>query len=198
MLKLLVAGDSAAAGVGASRQEDALVGQITSRLNPQFRVAWTVDARSGATTASTLARLSRRNDESLDVAVISLGVNDVTSGLSRSRWRSAQRDLRSLLRNKFDVNLIVSCGLPPMRGFPSLPQPLRWYLGARADQFSRDLRGDVELEPGCSYLGLDFTCDVRLIAADGYHPGPGMYSLWGQKVSELIAGTLGSGTRSGR
>lgn len=197
MLRLLIAGDSAAAGVGATRQEDALAGRITSGLASRYRVGWTVDARSGATTASTHARLSRRTDDSFDVAVMSLGVNDVTSGLSRPRWRTSQRNLRALLRNKFDVGLIVCCGLPPMRGFPGLPQPLRWYLGERADQFSRDLRDDVEFEPGCAYLGLDFTSDVSLIAADGYHPGPGMYALWGRKVSELVAVTLGSEAGSG-
>ncbi|MEO1603455.1 MAG: SGNH/GDSL hydrolase family protein, partial [Pseudomonadota bacterium] len=45
-LRLLVLGDSSAAGVGAATQSDALVGQLVAQLSPEYRTAWTVIART--------------------------------------------------------------------------------------------------------------------------------------------------------
>ena len=56
-LRVLIIGDSAAAGVGVSRQEDALLGQVVSRLAKQFRVEFDLQAKTGFTTADILRRL---------------------------------------------------------------------------------------------------------------------------------------------
>ncbi len=185
-LRILITGDSAAAGVGAPHQDQALLGQLVSRLSRLHRVEWTLDALTGATTASTTARLRRLDPCRYDVAVTSLGVNDVTSGVRRSRWRGQQAELRSLLRERFAASRIVVSGLPPVDGFPSLPQPLRWYLGSRARQFSRDLEKDVTAEPGCRFVDLRFAEDTGLMAADGFHPGPAIYAGWAQRVADLV------------
>ena len=54
-LRVLVVGDSAGAGVGAASQDEALTGRIVAGLADRFRVEWRLVARTGATTASTLA-----------------------------------------------------------------------------------------------------------------------------------------------
>ena len=54
-----VAGDSAAAGVGASTQDEALSGQLAVALAPTFTLHWKLLAFTGATTADMLDRLSR-------------------------------------------------------------------------------------------------------------------------------------------
>ena len=56
-LRLLIAGDSAAAGVGAAHQDEALLGQLLARLVPSWHVSWRLAARTGATTASTRREL---------------------------------------------------------------------------------------------------------------------------------------------
>jgi hypothetical protein len=58
-LRLLLLGDSAAAGVGAPSQDEALCGRLTSELAQSFRVSWALVARSGATTAGTTRHLVR-------------------------------------------------------------------------------------------------------------------------------------------
>ncbi len=58
-LGLLVLGDSAAAGVGVATQEEALVGRMVAGLKDRFRVTWRLEAETGATTRSTIARLKR-------------------------------------------------------------------------------------------------------------------------------------------
>jgi len=182
LLRLLVLGDSAAAGVGAAHQDEALLGRLVAALSAKFTVEWNLFAQTGATTAWTLRRVREIDGGPFDVAVTSLGVNDVTTGVGRRVWLTQQSELRGILRGSFGVTRIVVCGLPPVHGFPALPQPLRWYLGARAREFDHDLERDVEAEDGVSFLSLRFTEDVSLMATDGFHPGPGVYKEWGRRA----------------
>lgn len=190
LLRLLIVGDSAAAGVGAPDQDQALLGRTVSNLGAHFEVEWTLLARSGDATPDALERLSSLGDAHFDVAVTSLGVNDVIARSSRSRWRAQQTELRRRLKKEYGATLVIACGLPPVYGFPALPQPLRWYLGARAKQFDRDLEYDVGSDAGCIYLGLHFATDASLMAVDGFHPGPRIYTAWGEKLAHLVMSTL--------
>ncbi|MGI9341309.1 MAG: SGNH/GDSL hydrolase family protein [Gammaproteobacteria bacterium] len=185
-LRLLVIGDSAAAGVGAVHQDEALLGQLVRALACDFELQYRLEARIGATTASTLEALGQLTDMRCDVVVTSLGVNDVTSGTRRSDWRRRQRALVDLLQASFGAKLVVLSGLPPVHGFPALPQPLRWYLGRRATQFDGDLDDHVCESPASVYVNLRFSTDAGLMAADGFHPGPGIYVEWARLVAAVI------------
>lgn len=191
-LRLLITGDSAAAGVGASSQQEALLGRVVSQLSRNYTVRWTLEAVTGATTRTTLTRLRTLAESPFDVVLTSLGVNDVTAGVRRNVWRQQQKELRELLRDRFGSPMIVVSGLPPVDFFPALPQPLRWYLGRRARQFDRDLQGDMEHESAASYLGFDLPRDLRLMASDGFHPGPGAYQAWGAMAARMIMSKLDS------
>lgn len=186
-LRLLVLGDSAAAGVGASHQDEALLGQVVARLRGSSQVTWSLRARTGNTTGAMLDWLREQPRQHFDVAITSLGVNDVTALIGRARWRQQQAELRSILREKFGVRRLLISGLPPMHGFPALPQPLRWILGVRATQFNYDLARDVAEEDGATFLNLRFTADTSLMASDGFHPGPGVYAEWGARVAAQIS-----------
>lgn len=184
-LRLLVTGDSAAAGVGAPHQDEALAGRLASELSTRFAVEWELQAETGATTSSTLEKLRRLDSANYDLAVTSLGVNDVTGNFGQRRWLSLQRELRWLLREKFSVRLMLISGLPPMGHFPALPQPLRWYLGRRADDFDLALRQDLEAEGDSLFVDLRCGMDLRAMAADGFHPGPPVYAEWARRAAGL-------------
>lgn len=185
-LRLLILGDSAAAGVGANHQDQALLGQVVSRLVDQYQVSWALRAKTGNTTASILQWLDAQPAQPFDVAVTSLGVNDVTGMVGQSEWRRQQSELRETLKSKFEVKTLLVSGLPPLHGFPALPQPLRWVLGARATQFNDSLRQDIAADGAATFLDLRFTADTTLIASDGFHPGPGIYAEWGARVAAKI------------
>lgn len=185
-LRVLIAGDSAAAGVGAPAQDQALAGHLVAALQDDFRITWRLEARTGATTADTLARLGSLDAGPFDVLVTSLGVNDVTRGVDLSTWLGQQRELLRLARDRFGISAAVVAGLPPVDGFPALPQPLRWYLGRRARQLTRHLRDLLAAEPDAHFLGLRFSLDPSLMAEDGFHPGPEIYRGWGQRAAAII------------
>ncbi len=196
-VRLLVLGDSAAAGVGAPHQELALSGRLVEELSHDHRVEWRLHARSGATTESALASLSGLGPARFDVAVTSLGVNDVVSGVPLGSWLGRQAELRSALREAFGVRQVVVSGLPPVHGFPALPQPLRWYLGRRAIEFDTALEADVASDPGASFLRLDFANDAKWMAPDGFHPGPAIYEAWGRQAARVVREKLAASRDNG-
>jgi len=196
-LRLLVVGDSSAAGVGADDQEQALLGQLVSALSRTQDVAWRLEARTGATTAGTIDHLARLAPERFDAAVTALGVNDVVRGVRLRPWLADQRRLRELLRERFGIRVLVVSGFPPVHGFPALPQPLRWYLGRRSSELDQALRSELRPESDVRFLPIDFEMDPGAMASDGFHPGPRVYEKWGARAAALIEGGLRWGLELG-
>jgi len=191
LLRLLVVGDSAAAGVGARTQDDALSGRVVAGLRSSFHVRWKLKAFTGATTADMLDHLQQLPAEEFDVVVTSLGVNDVTGRRSLADWRRQQGQLIALLGSKFGARHILLSGLPPMHRFPALPQPLRWYVGSRAQDFDRALSRLAGDQAKCEFVGLGYEMmDPRAMAADGFHPGPAIYDQWATEIVRRIVDRL--------
>lgn len=185
-LRLLLAGDSSIAGVGAPSQDDALLGRLVADLEPDFCVEWTLVATSGHKTIDTIRSLSALERNQYDVAVTGLGVNDSIAMSSVGTWRRRQARLRQLLRDRFGVQTLVVSGLPPVHAFPSLPQPLRWHFGLRATQFSKVLENDVHGDQNAHFIDVRFTSDVSLMSSDGFHPGPAVYAEWARRIACAI------------
>ena len=185
-LRLLVAGDSAAAGVGAATQDEALAGRLVAELSAHRALDWRLEARTGYTTADAHAHLAALPEDRFDVVVLSLGVNDVTRGIGRAGWLAHQSALAELLQARFGPRALLFTALPPMHLFPALPQPLRWYLGARARDFNAALADWLPRHQGCHLVAPDFQPDPGHIASDGFHPGPAAYRAWATRVAHDI------------
>lgn len=186
LLRLLIVGDSAAAGVGVATQDDALAGQTVAQLAQRHAIQWQLIARAGATTAGTLKHLQKMPAATFDIAVTSLGVNDVTARRTLPTWLEQQQTLVALLRSKFQVRHIVLSGLPPVHKFPALPQPLRWYVGSEVRRFDRALYAWAQMQPDCDYVNLNLDFDPVWLASDQFHPGPPIYQQWGRVIAEQI------------
>ena len=189
-LKVLVIGDSAAAGVGVTNQRDALLGQLSTTLNQSLKhkdISLTLMASTGATTQMTLSTIQALNAEPFDVVVTSLGVNDVTKGITRDKFSALQHQLIKLLINKFSASVIIATQIPPMHQFPALPNPLRWYLGNRAKQLNKDLTQICQAYAQTHTLTIELPNDPSLMASDGFHPGQPVYQQWAISASEHIA-----------
>lgn len=188
-LKLLVAGDSAAAGVGVATQSEALMGQLVERLSAECVLSWKLIARSGLDTPQLTRLLESHAPDNFDVVVISVGVNDVTGGGSASDWRDAMERLLDLLRGRFAVRQLVLLRVPPMHAFTGLPQPLRWYLGWRARRFNQQLSELVAEHSDCS-LSEEMVLAGQLMAEDGFHPSATIYAQWAAMVAGLLCRSM--------
>lgn len=189
-LRLLIVGDSAAAGVGVDHQHEALSGQLVRALAEHHRVSWTLLAETGRTSTDVLAAVSTHPPAPYDVALVSVGVNDVTGRTGRQDWRANLQALVADLRHRLGVRYVLFTAVPPMGRFPALPQPLRWYLGLRADQLNEVMRSVCHQEPTCEYLAVPFPLEHTLMASDGFHPGRDAYALWGQYGADRIVAWL--------
>lgn len=184
-LRLLITGDSSAAGVGAGTQRQALSGQLASRLARHYSVEWQLEATTGYTTQDTIHRLSKL-DQLFDVVVTALGVNDVTRAVSLGQFESRQTDLMSLLTNGLGARTVIMTAVPQMNRFPALPQPLAWVLGQQAKRLDQGLQRVASRFPQVRHLTLDLPYDPALAAPDGYHPSPKAYALWAAEAARLI------------
>jgi lysophospholipase L1-like esterase len=192
LLRLLIAGDSSAAGVGVVRQRDALAGQLTRALAEQCgaRVEWRLLARSGLTTAQTLHLLQREPPWHADLAVIVSGVNDVVEQVPSHHAVSARENLANALRNGVGVHHVVFAPLPPIHHFPGLPQPLRWVAGSDALRHNAALQRWVATREDVSCVDMQMPLDRSVMASDGFHPGEPVYRYCGRAIAGHIATEL--------
>jgi hypothetical protein len=169
-------------------QDEALSGQLTGELARTFSVSWTTIARAGATTAGTVEHLRRQSTESrvFDVVAVSLGGNDVLARRPVTAWISDIDEVVSVLRSKFGAQQVLLSGMPPMHAFPAFPQPLRWYLGVTARRFDTALARLAATHPDTEHVPLSFNGDPRLLASDGLHPGPMLYTQWAIELTKRI------------
>ncbi len=184
-LRLLITGDSSAAGVGAGTQRQALSGQLVGQLAKRFTVEWWLEATTGHTTQNTIERLQGLSEQ-FDVAVTALGVNDVTRAVSRQSFEDNQTSLLDLLTGSMGARQVIVTAVPQMARFPALPQPLAWVLGQQAARLDRGLQKVAAGYPQASHLALNLPDDPALAAPDGYHPGPKAYAIWAEQLAQLI------------
>lgn len=185
-LRLLILGDSSAAGVGVQSQNEALSGRVTTHLAARCQVSWKLVASSGITTQQALELVEAEPVAPFDVALLAIGGNDVTAGTAPKQWVSRLHHLTDALRGKFGVGQVLLSVLPPMHLFPALPQPLRWYIGERARTFNRHLAAFAQEKERCALLDPKFTSDVSQMASDGFHPGPAIYASWAEAAASML------------
>ena len=189
-LRLLVAGDSSAAGVGVARQEQAVVGHLARALHGATgrRIEWALRARTGLTTRGVHDLLVGAAPFSADVAVVITGVNDVIDQVTTRRAVRDRAALADWLLGSAGVRHVVFAPLPPMHRFPLLREPLRSVLGGDARRHDAALarwaatRSDVSRAP----VALDL--DPAGMASDGFHPGEPVYRACGEALAAYVAG----------
>jgi len=154
------------------------------------RPSFSARARSGVTTAQTLALL-RDEDHGpgalhADLAVIVTGVNDVVDQIPSRRAVAAREALANWLRNGHGIQHVVFAPLPPVHHFPGLPQPLRWVAGSDARRHNAALaewaatRGDV------SRVDMEMPLNRGVMASDGFHPGVPVYRYCAAAIAQHL------------
>lgn len=192
ILRLLLAGDSAAAGVGVSHQDQALCGQLVRRLSPHRTVQWHLMAVNGLDSPGLVQMLEDAPNQPFDVVVISMGVNDATGLRPPHEWLKWQHRLAHVVDKRFAPSLLVHNAVPPMHAFTALPQPLRWFMGRWAREMNHHLETALQREKRRTIHQFPVATAAEGLAIDGFHPGENGYALWAQGLSErILAATTG-------
>jgi lysophospholipase L1-like esterase len=200
LLRILVVGDSSAAGVGVSSQAEALAQPVAKLLAMRTGrpVAWQLIAKSGVNTSEALDLLTHSEVCLADYLITALGTNDVTSQRNPIQFLRDYVLLADTLRQRTGAVGLVATGLPPLRILPAAPHPLRWYLGRCAIRLDRALRNWIERDPMARYVSLEWAARPEDMAEDGFHPGASQYRRWAELVTEQIHGLLGQTFVSGQ
>jgi lysophospholipase L1-like esterase len=202
-VRVLVVGDSSAAGVGVAHQRQALTGHLTRHLAQliQRPVAWRVSAKMGDTTQMTLQRVQREHAErpmQADVAVVATGVNDLHDQVPSHHAVAHRADLADWLLAHTGARHVLMVPLPPVHQFPLLPNPLRWVVGADARRHDKALAEWAATRNDVSHPRIDMTLGWHNMAADGFHPGEPVYRMCGEALAEHLARQVLARTPAGR
>jgi lysophospholipase L1-like esterase len=191
-LRVLIAGDSSAAGVGVADQRDALAGHLSRSLARRSgrRVHWRLVARSGVNSEQCLALLDEAGSLEADFAVLVLGVNDVVDQLPSARAVAARERLANHLRNRHGVAHVAFAPLPPVHQFPGLPQPLRWIAGADARRHDAAAARWAGTRSDVSHVPIAIRLGPEVMAEDGFHPGEPVYRVCGEAIAAHLAARL--------
>jgi lysophospholipase L1-like esterase len=190
LLRLLVIGDSSAAGVGVPHQREALAEPMARSIAAAcgLRVHWRLLAQTGLTSAQLAPRLSSETDlPTFDIAVVVSGVNDVVDQVPTRRAIAQREALANQLRNRLGVMHVVFAPLPPVHHFHGLPQPLRWVAGADARRHDRALAEWSLSRSDVSHAAMELSLNRATMASDGFHPGLSAYRQAAHELARHVS-----------
>ncbi len=180
-LRLLVLGDSTAAGVGAPTQQVALPGRLADALHARTGrgVAWRSVGENGATARDLHERFL---DEALsapaDLLFLTVGAND---SLAMRSARAFAADVRHILDAFDDRNpgaFVLMSSLPVFGRFALLPQPLRTALYRHSLALEGAARALVEARPNAVMSSDPPPYSTDFWATDLFHPSASGYRDW--------------------
>ncbi len=191
-IRLLIAGDSSAAGVGVVHQSQAFSGYLSRALQRHAGrpVRWWLHARTGLTTRELHELLRGAAPEAADIAVIATGVNDVIDLVPVQRAIAQRAALADWLLGERGVGHVVFAPLPPIHQFPLLPQPLRHVMGADARAHNVAIARWAATRRDVSSATVEIALGPENMASDGFHPGEPVYRACGEAIAEHVARTL--------
>ena len=188
-LRLMIVGESTAAGVGAAHQRDGIAASLAADLARRHgrAVTWAVSARTGATADATAQDLLRSVGGDQDLVVVVLGVNDTVRLHSRRHWRGQMTRILDALQPRLAADgQIVLAGVPDLGAFPALPQPLRAVLGWHARALDDELRNIAARRSGVLHVPSPALGDAAF-AEDGFHPNADAYARWSHHLVDSVA-----------
>lgn len=188
LARLLIIGESTAAGVGARTHETGLAGQFAKALGAKIErtVHWHVVSKSGITVSETIRELVPKiPDEKFDYILVALCGNEVLKLRSPLSFRRNMRKLLGILREKNPDAMVFITNAPAIRLSPVLPQPIKFLLGhlsalhnSNAIEFTAEMNNVFYFHQPTEVPDGFFS--------DGIHPSEKGYAVWSKRMIEFF------------
>ena len=189
--RLLVIGESTAAGIGAAEHARALPGFVAAELASRLggTVDWTVRGKSGVTARRVIGELFPAGPEPFDLILLTVGINDLFDRRTLREWAADLLRLVETLTGENGRTRVVVSGMPPVNRIPAIPQPLRHVVAGRAramDQITRQ----VSAACGATYVPITLprAGGREFFASDGFHPSEAGYREWARALALAMPG----------
>jgi lysophospholipase L1-like esterase len=188
-LRIAVVGESTAAGCGVDTHDAGFPGCLARDIAARARrpVTWEVVGQHAATARRIRYRLLPRLVESLDVAVLLAGANDVLVRRTPGQWGD---DLAAIVDGRTErAEHVAVAGVPPFAAFPSLPTTLGRYLAQRAGALDEVSQHVCAERPRATWISSTDILPVSrdFFAQDRFHPSAPGYRRWAQAVAAHLA-----------
>lgn len=206
--RLMIVGDSSAAGVGVDTQIQGLSGQLTKQLAKQAKVYnhythidWQLHATTGHNSFDLLRRLYvlHASPYPLDLMIVVVGVNDTTQMMSVANWQANLKEIITVAQLKHKPKHIIFSAIPPVRHLPALPTPLNEFIANKASKLDDVMEKICEEHDRIHYVSFDFPFSSstlksknnkkqihKYFASDGFHPSELTYKLWANQLASFI------------
>lgn len=187
LVKLLILGDSAAAGVGVDHQNNALIGKLLKQFDlEQYQLDWQLHAKNGNTLLDLHDIVNQLPTQKFDIVITSSGVNDIVKQHSLKQWSENATKLYQQLNSKFDSPHILFTQVPPLQYFTALPRTLAWYLGKHATAFDQKIQDLSSQWPSLHHIALALPNQKEYLASDGFHPSELSNDIWAKTIMNYI------------
>ena len=186
--KLLVIGESTAAGVGARTHETALAGQFARVLSAKIgkSVSWQVISRSGITVKETIHELVPKiPDEKFDYILVALCGNEVLKLRSPRTFRRDMKKLLGILEAKNEGATFFITNAPAVRLSPILPFPIKFILGHLSAMHDANAQEFTAKSKNVFYFHQPTEVPEDFFA-DGIHPSEKGYEIWSKRMIEFF------------
>jgi lysophospholipase L1-like esterase len=200
-IRIAMLGDSTAAGYGAYRDRDTPGAQVAIGISEVARrpVHVTNVAVVGAESPELPAQIEALEGKQLELAVIMIGANDVTS---RTKPSVAVLFLEDAVRRLRDMGAEVVVGTCPDLGtIRPLAQPLRAYAKRLSHQMAKEQTVAVVRAGGRTVslgdlLGPLFMTHLEFFSEDQFHPSAAGYAEAARAILPSCLDALGIRTRA--
>ncbi len=194
--KLLIVGDSSAAGVGTDHVEESLGPQLAGILHDRTgaTVRWRVAGANSAISEQVRDHvLPHLEPEPYTHIVLCIGMNDMKNFLTARRFKKGFGGLLYALHTKWPDATLVWTPLLDMTTVPSLPWLLGRILEMRAAIFN-PLAEQLCTER-CAIVAprLD-SSNPAGFSVDGFHASPAGYHYWAGVLADTILDHQGAQT----
>ncbi len=186
-LKVLFVGDSSACGVGVKHIDQSLSGHLIQNLKKKYKCHWKIVAKSGLTTDNLTDLLLLENDQKFSIAVISVGMNDITSRGSLNKWHENLQKLENALYKKFLIDYYIYSGMPPIHKLNIVPNPLKTILAVKGLLFDKSIKTKCSKFRQYKYININkLSSKENMTAVDGFHPSESFYKIWSVEIEKKI------------
>ena len=191
-LRVLIAGDSSAAGVGVQNQGHAFAGHFTRTLYRRSGRAlrWRLRAKSGLTTKQVHALLRADPPPVADIAVVLTGVNDVIDLIPPQRAVQHRAALSAWLLGEGRARYVLFAPLPPIDQFWLLPQPLRRVMADDARLHDQAMARWAMTLTHVFHTPIALQLAPGAMSRDGFHPGEPVYRACGEALARFVVDNI--------
>lgn len=169
--KLLIFGESTAAGVGASKPEKTLAGQISLHFGQDSQVINL--GKNGLQAKDFFNEFGEEISNfkgHVEGVFLFMGANDCFRLTEPSNYKSLLLEIINHFQKNFSPEWIYLAAIPPVNNFPAFSPRMQFFLRKQRTFLTKKMEEIKEIYPNIIFEEIDLKLSTEFFASDGVHP----------------------------